>query len=163
MFFAFAVVYCASIALPGLLQALFGYDALALRAGDVPVGRLLDGRDGGRRRPAGPAGRRPLADRGRPDGHGRRQLLDGADEPPDQPGAGGLAADGADPGPGAAVRPDQRGRLQVHSRCICAGRRSDCSACSAPRGAASAPRWPRPSRSGASSSTCPAWARGWAR
>ena len=31
--------------------------------------------------------------------------------------------------------------------CICAGRRSDCSACSAPRGAASAPRWPRPSRS----------------
>ncbi len=56
MFFAFAVVYCASIALPALLQALFGYDALALRAGDVPVGRLLVGRDGGRRRPAGPAG-----------------------------------------------------------------------------------------------------------
>ena len=38
-----------------LLQALFGYDALRLRAGDVPVGRLLDGRDGGRRHPAGPA------------------------------------------------------------------------------------------------------------
>ena len=28
MFFAFAVLYCASIALPGLLQSLFGYDAL---------------------------------------------------------------------------------------------------------------------------------------
>jgi DHA2 family multidrug resistance protein len=28
MFFAFAVVYCASIALPSLLQGLFGYDAL---------------------------------------------------------------------------------------------------------------------------------------
>ena len=55
MFFAFAVVYCASIALPTLLQALFGYDALRLRAGDVPVRRLLDGRDGGRRHPAGPA------------------------------------------------------------------------------------------------------------
>ena len=40
---------------PSMLQGLFGYDALRLRAGDVPVGRLLDGRDGGRRHPAGPA------------------------------------------------------------------------------------------------------------
>ena len=88
----------------------------SLRAGDVPVGRLLDGRDGGRRHPAGPAGRRPLADRGRPGGHGRRQLLDGADEPPDQPLAGDRAADGADARPGAVLRPDQRGRVQVHPR-----------------------------------------------
>jgi len=28
MFFAFAVVYCSCIALPSLLQGLFGYDAL---------------------------------------------------------------------------------------------------------------------------------------
>ena len=43
------------------------------RAGDVPVGRLLAGRDGARRRPDGPAGRRPLADRGRPGRHGGRR------------------------------------------------------------------------------------------
>ena len=34
----------------------------------------------------------------------------------DQPLAGDLAADAADPRPGAALRPDQRGRLQVHPR-----------------------------------------------
>ena len=66
LFFAFAVVYASSIALPGMLQRLFGYDALTVRAGDVPVGRLLDGRDGTRRRADGPAGRRPLAGRSRP-------------------------------------------------------------------------------------------------
>ena len=41
MFCAFAVVYCASIALPSLLQGLFGYDALRSGLVDVPVGRLL--------------------------------------------------------------------------------------------------------------------------
>ena len=86
------------------------------------------------------------------------ELLDGADEPPDQPLAGGRAADGADPRPGAAVRPDQRGRLQVRPRTPARGGGRAGSACSAPRAAASARRWPRRSRSGASSSTWPAWA-----
>lgn len=38
MFFAFAVVYCASMALPSLLQALFGYDALVSGLAMSPSG-----------------------------------------------------------------------------------------------------------------------------
>ena len=127
-----------------------------VRAGDVPVGRLLAGRDGARRRPDGPAGRRPLAGRGRPGRHGGVELLDGADEPPDQPGPGGLPADGADARPGAAVLPDQRGRVQVHPRPPARGG-GRARQPAAHRGrAASARRWPRRSRRGGSSSTCPA-------
>jgi len=38
MFFAFAVVYCASMALPSMLQALFGYDALVSGLAMSPSG-----------------------------------------------------------------------------------------------------------------------------
>lgn len=38
MFFAFAVVYCSCIALPSLLQGLFGYDALRSGMMMSPVG-----------------------------------------------------------------------------------------------------------------------------
>ena len=111
---AFAVLYGASIALPGMLQSLFGYDALrsglvmspsgvSSLAAMVLVGVLMGrGVDARWLVAAG-----LVVD-------GRRQLLDGADEPADQPLAGGRAADAADPRPGAAVRADQRGRLQVH-------------------------------------------------
>ena len=114
IFCAFAVLYAASISLPALLQSLFGYDALAAGLVLSPGGHLLDQHVGGRRLPAGPGRRRPLADRGGPARHGGRQLLDGANEPLDQPLAGGLAADGADRRPGLDLRPAQRGRLQVH-------------------------------------------------
>ena len=163
MFCAFAVVYCASIALPALLQALFGYDALvsglvmspsgvSSMAAMVVVGILLGRQVDARWLIAAglvvmAAGNYWMA----------RMNLQISPWQVVWPRMVLTAR------PGADLRPDQRGRLQVHSQCICAGRRSDCSACSAPRGAASAPRWPRPSRNGASSSTCPAWARTWAR
>ena len=163
MFCAFAVVYGASIALPGMLQALFGYDALrsglvmspsgvSSMAAMVVVGVLLGRQVDARWLIA--AGLVVMA---------AAQLLDGADEPPDQPLAGGLAADGADPRAWGCSSPRSAWPPTSTSRRTCAGRRSDCSACSAPRGAASARRWPRPSRNGASSSTCPAWASTWAR
>src|SRR5208337_4083008 len=56
----------------------------------------------------------PLADRGGPAGHGGRELLDGADEPLHQPGAGDLATGGVDLRPVVALRPDQRGGLPIH-------------------------------------------------
>ena len=56
MFSAMVVVYCGSIALPSLLQALFGYDALASGLVMSPSGVSSFGRDGGHRHPAGPAG-----------------------------------------------------------------------------------------------------------
>ncbi len=116
IFCAFAVLYAASISLPALLQALFGYDALAAGLVLSPAGHLLDQHAGGRRLPAGPGRRRPLADRGGPGRRGGQQLLDGIHEPADQPLAGRLAADGADRRPGLDLRPDQRGRLHVHSQ-----------------------------------------------
>jgi DHA2 family multidrug resistance protein len=80
IFCAYAVLYASSTSLPGLLQSLFGYDAL--NAGLVlspagffvvvampVVGRLLGRGDGC-----------PVADRRRPADHGRRELLDVADE-----------------------------------------------------------------------------------
>ncbi len=42
IFCAFAVLYAASMSLPGLLQSLFGYDAFVSGLVLSPVGRLLD-------------------------------------------------------------------------------------------------------------------------
>ena len=42
IFCAFAVLYGASIALPALLQTLFGYDAFTSGLVLSPVGHLLD-------------------------------------------------------------------------------------------------------------------------
>ena len=153
IFCAFAVLYAASIALPALLQSLFGYDALAAGLVLSPGGHLLDQHVGGRRLPAGPGRRCPLADRGGLGRRGGQQLLDGLHEPADQPIASGRAAHGADRRTGLDLRPDQRGRLHVHAADICAGRRWGCSPCCATRGAASARRCPKPSRNAANSST----------
>ena len=113
MFFAFAVIYGASIALPGLVQSLMGYDAL--RSGlimspsgassltaMVLVGMLLVRRD-----------RRAAAHRLRRGGHGGRQLLDGADESGGRPVANGWAPNAADARHGTDVRADERGGLQI--------------------------------------------------
>ena len=116
IFSAFAVLYAATVALPGMLQTLFGYDAYHSGLVHVAGRFLLDHDDGGRRRSARPRGRCPLADRAGPGDPGGGQLLDGADEPPDQPVAGGLAAGGDDRRPVADLRPDQRGRFSLHSQ-----------------------------------------------
>ena len=87
---------------------------LRLRVGDVALRRLLHPDDARRRRPHRPGHRRPLADRRGPAGHGGRELLDGADEPVHQPGAGDLAAGGVDLRPVDDLRPDQRGGLPIH-------------------------------------------------
>ena len=56
--------------------------------------------------------------------------------------------------PGIDLRPDQRGRLQVHPQAPARGGGWHCSPCSATRAAASARRWPRPSRNAANNFTC---------
>ena len=96
IFCAYGVLYGASMCLPSLLQSLFGYDAFVSGLVHVALRRLLHPGDARRRRPPRPGHRRPLADRRGPARHGGRVLLDGADEPVHQPGAGGLAAGGAD-------------------------------------------------------------------
>ena len=80
MFCAFGVVYCSCIALPSLLQSLFGYDALrsgmmmspsgvSSMVAMIVAGALL-----------GSASRRPLVGRERIGGHGHRELQPLANE-----------------------------------------------------------------------------------
>ena len=141
MFFAFAVVYFASIALPSLLQGLFGYDALrsglamspsgvssmaAMVVAGILLGRQFDARW---MIAAGlvvmAAGNYWMAQMNLQISFGQviwpRMVL--------TLGLGLLFA----PASVAAYK-----YIPVHL----AGRRSDCSVCSAPKGAASAPRWP---------------------
>ena len=99
IFCAFMVLYAASTSLPALLQSLFGYDALS--AGLVmspggffarlamPVVGLVLGR--------GTDARWVIIDRLAR--HDRRQLLDVAAQPGDQPGPGRVASGGAGPWP----------------------------------------------------------------
>ena len=115
IFCAYGVLYGASTSLPGLLQSLFGYDAYVSGLVQSPSGvfsimmMLVVGTLLGR----GTDARWLIA--GGPARHGGRELLDGADEPVHQPVAGDLAAGGADRRPVDDLRPDQRGRLHVHS------------------------------------------------
>ena len=122
IFCAYGVLYGASVCLPSLLQSLFGYDAFVSGAGDVALGRLLHPGDARRRRPPRSGHRRPLADRRGAARHGGRVLLDGADEPVHQPGAGDLAAGGVDLRPVVDLRPDQRGGLPLHPPAPARGR-----------------------------------------
>ncbi len=114
IFCAYGVLYGASIepAVPAPVPVRLR--RLRLRAGDVALRRLLHPGDARRRRPPRPGHRRPLADRRGAARHGGRVLLDGADEPVHQPGAGGLAAGGVDLRPVVDLRPDQRGGLPLH-------------------------------------------------
>ena len=137
IFCAFAVLYGASTSLPALLQSLFGYDASAPGWCMSPAGffsvlvMLFVGRA------PWPGDRRPLADRRRPARHGGRELLDGADEPGHQPGAGGLAARGADRRPVDDLRACERGGLPQYTTAAARGGGRPVRVCSATRGAAS--------------------------
>ena len=95
IFCIYLVLYAASTSLPGLLQSLFGYDALSAGLVMSPGG-ILCGRRNARRGPcAGPGDGRPVGDDHRFAGHDRRQLLDVAAQPRHQPEPGGVASGGA--------------------------------------------------------------------
>ena len=85
IFCVYGILYGASTTLPGLLQTLFGYDAYASGlvlspSGIGSVTMLLVAGD-----LAGQGDGRALADPGGPAPDGGGQLLDGLDEPGDQP------------------------------------------------------------------------------
>ena len=116
IFSAYAVLLGATTSLPGLLQSLFGYDALASGLVMSPSGISGDRGLADRRLPAGPPHGRPLADRHRPVGGGRGEFLDVADEFLHQSLAGGLAAGGDDPGVVDALCAAERGGVSVPAR-----------------------------------------------
>lgn len=115
IFCAYAVLYASSTSLPALLQSLFGYDALSAGLVMSPAGFFavitmpIVGRT------LGSWHRRALGYcRGSPC-HGSGQLLDVADEPGHQSGAGRLAAGGADHWVGDVLRARKRGGLPLYT------------------------------------------------
>ena len=115
IFCAFAVLYAASTSLPALLQSLFGYDALNAGLVMSPAGFFavvampFVGRALGRGTDARWVIAAGLLD------HGRGELLDVADEPGHQSGAGRLAAGGADRRACDVLRPRERGGLPLYA------------------------------------------------
>ena len=157
IFCAFGVLYAASISLPALLQSLFGYDALAaglvLSPGGITsisalviVGFLL-GR-GVDARWLIASGLVVLAISNYWMAQMNLQISPWQAAYPRMVLTGGL---------GLIFAPLNLAAFKYTPKHL-AGRRWVCSPCSATKGAASAHRWPRRSRSGASSSTCPDWA-----
>src|SRR6202040_4094448 len=91
IFCAYAVLYGASTSLPGLLQSLFGYNALQAGVVMSPAGFFCRPYNARRGPCAWPADRCAVGDYGRPVGHGGRELLDVTAQSRHQPGAGSLA------------------------------------------------------------------------
>ena len=92
IFCAYLALYAASTSLPGLLQSLFGYDALSAGLVMSPGGIFRGPGDADRRPPARAGDGRPMADRRRPVAHDRRKLLDVPAQPRHQPRPGCLAS-----------------------------------------------------------------------
>ena len=115
IFFAYAVLYAASTSLPGLLQSLFGYDALNAGLVMSPAGLFAARRNACRGPSDRPGDRRPVADRRRRADDGRRELLDVAAEPEHQPGPSRLAAGRVGPGTFDMLRAGERGGLPLYA------------------------------------------------
>ena len=86
IFCAYLALYGASTSLPGLLQSLFGYDALSAGLVMSPAGVLRGSGNAGCRPLARPGDGCAVVDRRRAAGHDRRELLDVTAEPGRQPG-----------------------------------------------------------------------------
>ncbi len=122
IFCAYLALFGASTSLPGLLQSLFGYDALSAGLVMSPggifavlampiVGFAARPRDGC-----------PMADRRRAAGHDRRELLDVPDEPGHQPGPGRLASRGPGRRVGGMLCARQRRGLPLYAEGAARGR-----------------------------------------
>jgi len=116
IFCAYAVLYGASTSLPGLLQSLFGYNAL--NAGLVMSPSGFFACDAGRWLHAGPQDRCPMVDRRGIAPNGHQQLLDVADEPPYRSGPGCLASGRLGLGSVDMLCTSKRSRLSLYADCI---------------------------------------------
>ena len=121
-FCAYVALYASTKSMLGLLQSLFGYDALSTGLVMSPagiaavlampiVGRLLGLQDG-----------RPMADRRRPTDHDRRKLLDVATQPRHQPRPGRVASGGRGRGTGGIFCSRERSRVPLYATGVARGR-----------------------------------------
>ena len=122
IFCAYLALFAATKSLLGLLQTLFGYDALKTGLVMSPagilavlampiVGRLI-----------GLQGGRPMADRRRPADHDRRKLLDVPTQPRHQPRPGRVASGARGRGTGGIFCSRERRRLPLYATCFARGR-----------------------------------------
>ena len=123
IFFAYLVLYGASTSLPGLLQSLFGYDAMSAGLVMSPAGVLCDPGHARGRPHARSGDGRQVADRRRAAGDDGRELLDVPAEPGHQPGPGGLAPGGPDRRTGDMFRACERGSLPLYADGVAGGGR----------------------------------------
>ena len=115
IFCIYMVLYAASTSLPGLLQSLFGYDALSAGLGHVAGRILCRRRNAGRGLRARPRDGRPVGDHHRLARHDRRQLLDVTAQPRHQPEPGRVASGGAGPRSFDMLRPRECRGLPLHA------------------------------------------------
>ncbi len=92
IFCAYLALFAGTKSLLGLLQTLFGYDALKTGLVMSPSGIFAVAGDADRRPPDRPQGGCEMADRRRPATHDRGKLLDVATQPRHQPKPGCLAS-----------------------------------------------------------------------
>ena len=136
MFCAFGVVYCSCIALPSFCSR-YSATMRPFRNDDVALGRFVDGRDDHRRGVFGTASRCPLVSWGRTSCDGNRQLRTLPNESRNRALASHLATCRWSCWALDLFLRRSAWPLTSIFRSICAARRSACSACFAPKAAAS--------------------------
>ena len=122
IFCAYLALYAASTSLPGLLQSLFGYDALSSGLVMSPAGIRCSPGNADRRSPARQADGCPMADRRGPADHDCRKLLDVSTQPRHQPRPGCLASGARRRGIGGLFCACERSRLPLYAIGIAGGR-----------------------------------------
>ena len=115
IFCAYLALFAGTKSLLGLLQALFGYDALTTGLVMSPSGIFAVLAHADRRPPDRPQAGCEVADRGRPSAHDRGKLLDVPTQPRHQPGPGCLAPGGFGPGAFGMFCSGERSRVPLYA------------------------------------------------
>ena len=122
IFCAYLALFAATKSLLGLLQALFGYDALKHWVGDVAFRNLCRPGDADRRPPDRPEDGCAMADRRGPSAHDRGKLLDVATQPRHQPRPSCLASGARGRGALGMFCSRERRRVPLYAAGVARGR-----------------------------------------
>ena len=122
IFCAYLALFAATKSLLGLLQSLFGYDALSTGLVMSPAGICCGPGDADRRPPARPADGCAMADRRGPSAHDRGKLLDVPTQPRHQPRPSCLASGAPGRGARGMFCSRERSRLPLYATGVARGR-----------------------------------------
>ena len=121
IFCAYLALFAGTKSLLGLLQTLFGYDALSTGLVMSPSGILRRPCDADHRSPYRPQGGHEMADRRGPSAHDGRKLLDVPTQPRHQSRRGCLAARGPGRGAFGLFRSRERSRVSLYTARVARG------------------------------------------